>query len=148
VAEDILSGLPDSLLGTEANRMASSALVTYGSNPLDRRPKVGVTAVMWTGVTSERKMRSYARGRFQRVGLNRILREGSFTTPKWPSARTFFGEYATGNGFKQSWTVETGSERIGVITTYYDKADAPRVQAEVADKIFGGAVVTASKPEE
>ena len=147
-AEAVLSGLPGSILGMEANRMASSALVTYDSGPLDRRPKVGVTAVLWTAATTERKMRSYARGRFQRAGLNRILREGSFTTPKWPAARTFFGEYATANGFKQSWTVETGSERIGVIATYYDKADSQRLQGEVGDKIFGGAVITASRPTE
>ncbi len=144
-ADDVLGELPDRLLGIEARRMGRS-LVEYAPPPLVRGPKVGVVAVLWTETTSERKLRSFARGRFQKQGLHRIFREGSFTTPKWPAARTFFGEYATGNGFKQSWTAETGRERIAVVATYYDKADAPRVQAEVADKIFGGAVVTAAKP--
>ena len=147
-ADDVLADLPDTLLGVGPTRMAGAPLVTYAPPALAREPKAGVTAVLWTDMTSERKLRSNTRGLFQRNGLHRVIREGSFTTPKWPGATTFFGEYATGNGFKQSWTAETGRERIGVVTTYYAKEDAPRVQAEVADKIFGGAVVTASKPKE
>jgi hypothetical protein len=85
------------------------------------------------------------RGSFHESGLREVVREGTFTTPKWPNATTFFGEYVAGSGRKQSWTVISGEDRINVMVTYYKAKDGPRLEAEVAQKIFGGAVVTAGK---
>jgi hypothetical protein len=147
-AEDVLAALPDTLLGAAALRIPGSELVTYFPRAIGRDPMVGVIAGRETSISTLEVLRASARGAFHESGLRRVIREGSFTTPKWPGANSFFGEYETGTGFKQSWTLETGRERISVIATYFRKGDSQRVRAEVADKIFGGAVVTASKPTE
>src|SRR5687768_11812130 len=112
-ADEILAALPDSLLGAAALRMPGSPLVTYFPRRLGRDPMVGVIATRSTGLSTPDEIRSGAREAFHESGIREVIREGSFTTPKWPGARTFFGEYRTGMGFKQSWTVETGRERIG-----------------------------------
>jgi hypothetical protein len=147
-ADEVLAGLPETLLGSPARRIAGSPLVIFFPASLGKDPMVGVIAARSTDTSSLDMLRTNARGAFHESGLRRIIREGSFTTPKWPGARTFFGEYQTGSGFKQSWSVETGTARIGVVATYFDSKDSDRVQAEVSDKIFGGAVITASKPTE
>jgi hypothetical protein len=147
-AEELLASLPDTLLGAAALRMPGSELVTYFPMRLGKDPMVGVVAGPLDKPSTIESIRDSSRGAFHESGLRTIVREGTFTTPKWPGARTFFGEYVTGSGFKQSWTVETDEVRVSAIATYFRKKDAERVQAEVAEKIFGGAVVEAAQPAE
>ncbi len=80
-------------------------------------------------------------------GLRRIIREAAFTTPKWPSAETFYGEYQTGSGYKQTWTIVDGKDRFNVIVTYFKPKDADRLRAEVSETIFGGAVIGTAEPK-
>jgi hypothetical protein len=147
-ATEVLAALPETLLGAAALRMPDSPLITYFPRNLGRDPMTGVIATRGTELSSPEQLRTDTRGAFHESPFLQVIREGTISTPKWPSAHTFFGEYRTNMGFKQSWTVQTGTERIGVIVTFFKKKDSARVQAEVAEKIFGGATVTAAKPAE
>ncbi len=147
-ADDVLAQMPKELAGAAALKMPNSALITYFPKALGRDPMFGVIATKNDKIDPQAVMGSDAREAFHESGIRRVLREGTFTAPRFPGAKTFFGEYHTGTGFKQSWTVMTGRERVSVIATFFDKKDQQRIQAEVAEKVFGGAVVSADKPAE
>jgi hypothetical protein len=144
-APDIIAALPDILVGAVALRMPDSPMVMYMPKNLGRDPLALVMATRGSKLPAAENMAEQVRGSFHESGLREIVREGTFTTPKWPNATTFFGEYVAGSGRKQSWTVINGEDRINVMVTYYKAGDGPRLEAEVAQKVFGGAVVTAGK---
>ncbi len=144
-AADIIAALPDTLVGAVALKMPDSPLVMYMPRSLGRDPLALVMATRGSELPRAENIAEQVRGSFHESGLREIVREGTFTTPKWPNATTFFGEYVAGSGRKQSWTVIDGDDRINVMVTYHKAKDGPRLQAEVAQKIFGGAIVTAAK---
>lgn len=144
-APEIIAALPDTLVGAAALKMPNSPMVMYMPKNLGRDPLALVMATRGSNLPKIDNMAQQVRGSFHESGLREIVREGTFTTPKWPNASTFFGEYVAGSGRKQSWTLIDGDDRINVMVTYYKAKDGPRLQAEVAEKIFGGAVVTAGK---
>ena len=51
-------------------------------------------------------------------------------------------------GLKQVWSLDDRHRRVIVMVTYFKAKDSARIEAAVAEKIFGGAVVTAAKPTE
>jgi hypothetical protein len=144
-ASDVLAALPDTLVGAAALKLPNSPMVMYMPKRLGQDPLALVMATRGSELPSPENIAGQVRGSFHESGLREIVREGTFTTPRWPNAKTFFGEYVAGSGRKQSWTVIDGEDRISVMVTYHKAKDGPRLQAEVADKIFGGAVVDAGK---
>ncbi len=144
-APEIIAALPDTLLGAVALKMPNSPVVMYMPKRLGQDPLALVMATRGSELPAAENIADQVRGSFHESGLRQIVREGTFTTPKWPAATTFFGEYVAGSGRKQSWTVIDGDVRLSVMVTYFKAKDGPRVQAEVAEKIFGGAVITAGK---
>ncbi|MET1110940.1 MAG: hypothetical protein ABWX67_05360 [Allosphingosinicella sp.] len=143
-ADDLLAGLPDTLVGAKALKMPGSPLVLYFPKRLGADPMAGVMATRGATIHAEGTLAEQVRGSFHESGLRKILREATFTTPKWPSAETFYGEYQTGSGYKQTWTVIDGQDRFNVIVTYFKPKDADRLRAEVSEKIFGGAIIAAT----
>ena len=147
VSAEFLAGLPDSLLGAKASRFGGST-VTYFPRRLGSGPMVMIGAGPNSRTSTVDMLRTSARTAFHESGLREIMREGTFAAPKWPGALTFFGEYLAGSGLKQVWSADTGSDFIAVTVTYFDRKDSARIETAVAEKIFGGAVVTAAKPAE
>lgn len=146
-APEIIAALPDTLVGAVALKMPDSPLVMYMPRRLGQDPLALVMATRGSDLPSAENMAGQVRGSFHESGLREIVREGTFTTPKWPNAITFFGEYVAGSGRKQSWTVIDGDVRVNVMVTYFKAKDGPRLEAEVSEKIFGGAVIKAGKGE-
>lgn len=140
-AQDVLDSLPADLLGAPAVR--TSGIVTYFGERFGRDPMIGVTAVRIDSQSSPEQMREGARDAFHESSIRRVLREGTFTAPNWPNATAFFGEYLTGTGLKQSWTLESNGRRLHVLSTLFRMEDRERVEREVATRIFGGAVISA-----
>jgi hypothetical protein len=145
-AEELLARMPADMLGARAFRSANSPMITYFAEDMLRDPSFAIFAIRQQGNNPAGDLRTEARNAFHETGIRRVLREGSFTTPHWPNGNTFFGEYLTNLGLKQRWTVETGAEVLIVTATILRPADRERAQAEVAQRIFGGAVVTAAAP--
>ena len=144
-APEIIAALPDTLVGAVALKMPNSPMVMYMPKNLGRDPLALVMATRGSKLPAAENIAEQVRGSFHESGLREIVREGTFTTPKWPNATTFFGEYVAGSGRKQSWTVIDGDDRVSVMVTYFKAKDGPRMEAEVSEKIFGGAVITAGK---
>ena len=144
-APEIIAALPDTLVGAVALKMPDSPIVMYMPRRLGQDPIALVMATRGAELPAAENMAEQVRGSFHESGLRQIVREGTFRTPKWPNATTFFGEYVAGSGRKQSWTVIDGDVRVNVMVTYFKAKDGPRMEAEVSEKIFGGAVITAGK---
>jgi len=144
-APEIIAALPDTLAGAAALKLPNTPMVMYMPRNLGKDPLALVMATRGSELPAADNLAGQVRGSFHESGLREIVREGTFAAAKWPKATTFFGEYVTGNGRKQSWTLIDGDDRISVMVTYYKAKDGPRLQAEVAEKIFGGAVVSAGK---
>jgi hypothetical protein len=140
-AADLLAALPDTLVGAKAIKLPGSPLVLYFPERLGVDPMAGIMATRGAKVQVEGDLAEQTRGSFHESGLRKIVREARFTTPKWPSAETFYGEYETGAGLKQTWTVIDGGDRFNVIVTYFNRKDADRLRAEISEKIFGGATI-------
>jgi hypothetical protein len=143
-ATELLAALPDTLVGAKAIKLPGSPLVLYFPKRLGQDPMAGIMATRGAKVQVQGDLREQVRGSFHESGLRKILREAAFTTPKWPSAETFYGEYQTGSGYKQTWTVIDGEDRFNVIVTYFKPKDAQRLRDEVSEKIFGGATIAAA----
>ncbi|HEU0099877.1 MAG TPA: hypothetical protein VFQ67_14025 [Allosphingosinicella sp.] len=143
-AEEILGQMPKDLDGARSMRLADG-IITYFPKRLGQDPMFGVIVAGNDDVDPPEKIREFVRDTFHESGIREVVREGTFTTARWPGAATFFGEYVTGAGFKQSWTVMTGKEHVTVLTTYFNRKDAKRVEALVAENIFGGAVISATQ---
>ena len=144
-APEIIAALPDTLVGAAALKLPNSPVVMYMPKNLGKEPLALVMATRGSTLPAAANLAEQVRGSFHESGLREIVREGTFTTPKWPSATTFFGEYVAGSGRRQSWTVIDGEDRVSVMVTYFKAKDGPRLEAEVSEKIFGGAVIAASK---
>ncbi|HEX8241622.1 MAG TPA: hypothetical protein VF574_17940 [Allosphingosinicella sp.] len=147
-AADLLAALPDTLIGAKAIKLPGSPLVLYFPKRLGVDPMAGIMATRGAKIQVEGDLAEQTRGSFHESGLRKIVREASFTTPKWPSAQTFYGEYETGAGLKQTWTVIDGQDRFNVIVTYFNRKDADRLRAEISEKIFGGATIGAAREEQ
>jgi hypothetical protein len=148
-ADRILAEMPKELGGAPAHRQPDNMLMYMvpgsGGEPTIL---VALTVVDKEGVVPPRQMRDLALEMINGFGLRQVVREGAFTSPKWPAAPTFFGEYVTDKGFTGSWTLATGKAGMTVVTISANKKDARRVEALVAKDIFGGAVISAAKPAE
>lgn len=147
-APDIIAALPDTLVGAVALKMPDSPMVMYMPKNLGKDPLALVMATRGAELPTAENIAEQVRCSFHESGLREVVREGTFTTPKWPNATTFFGEYVAGSGRKQSWTVIDGQDRVSVMVTYFKAKDGPRMEAEVVEKIFGGALVTAGKEKQ
>jgi hypothetical protein len=145
--DEILAQMPKALGGSPVLSLGDGIIMYLSLNP-DRDPTVGVTVIPINEAVPPTDMRSVVRGMFQKPGIRKTLREGTFTTPKWLGSATFFGEYVTGDGYNQSWLVRTGKEHILVSTAYLNRKEAKRAEALVAENIFGGAVISAARPAE
>jgi hypothetical protein len=148
-ADRILAEMPKELGGAPAQKSPNGMLMYMIPGPGgDPTIIVALTVMEKEGFVSPQQMRILALDMLDDFGMRRVVREGAFTTPKWPDAPTFFGEYVTDKGFTQSWTLATGKEAMTVLTIYANKKDAKRAEAMVAENIFGAAVISASKPAE
>jgi hypothetical protein len=135
-------------LGGGSGLSVGDGMTLYPSSRPGIGPMIGIMIVDSDKAVAMDEMAGSVRDRHRKNGLRRIMREGTFTTSKWPGAKTFFGEYETGKDFNQTWMMSTGRQNVLVTITYLKKKDAARAEAEVAEKIFGGAVISASKPAE
>jgi len=142
-ATDVIAALPPALAGAFALKMPNSPITMYMPKRLGKDPMALVMATRNSEPAESGNLAEQVRGSFHESGLRKIVREGTFSTPKWPNATTFFGEYVAGSGRKQNWTLIDGDVRVSVMVTFFNAKDAARLQAEVADKVFGGAVVSA-----
>jgi hypothetical protein len=138
-APDMLQRLPDELLGLRAIRAGGSPVVTYFGADGASGTGILAAAMRVPQALSFDQLREMARATFRRAGIRQVLREGSFTSPHWPGATTFFGEYETESGTKQTWIVEADGSRLSLIATIHSDADRQRAEAEVARTVFGGA---------
>jgi hypothetical protein len=98
-------------------------------------------------VFSSAEIRSRMRD-LRKSEIRQILREGTFTVPKWPGASTYFLDFVGDEFRHQSWALMSGKVGITVLVTYDSKKDAKRAEALVAENIFRGAVISAAKPAE
>ncbi|MEA3064305.1 MAG: hypothetical protein QOJ27_744, partial [Sphingomonadales bacterium] len=115
--DETLAQMPKELGGSPALSLGDGLLMYLSMNP-DRDPTVGVMVAEINDSAPAADMRSVVHGSLEKSGIRKILREGTFTTSKWPGAATFFGEYVTPDAFNQSWMVTTAREHIMVTTTY------------------------------
>jgi len=145
-SDEILAQMPKELGGAPLQKAPEGILMYFLKGPSGEPVVVGVMVDKKDGVFPLEQMRSFARkSTSSRSGIRKIIREGSFATPRWPGAATFFGDYETSEFSHQHWVVMTGKHVITVLATYDKKKDAKWSEALVADKIFGGAVIAAGK---
>jgi hypothetical protein len=135
-------------LGGGPGMSVGDGMMLFPSSRPGVGPMIGILLVDSDKAVALGEMGSTVRNRHRKAGGFRIIREGTFQVPKWPGARTFFGEYETGGDFNQTWVMSTGRQNVLVTVTYLKKKDAKLAEAEVAEKIFGGAVISAGKPAE
>ncbi len=143
----ILAGLPSELLSAAKLQTSDPTVVTYFPRRLGADPMTGVVSTPIKDIASLDALRGSAREAFHEAGIRKVIAEGVFTTPSLPGATGVYGEYSTGSGFKQSWLIEHGGNRIASITTMFasSPAENARVRAEIGSKVFGGASVTLSE---
>ena len=144
---EILAQMPKELGGAPGVSVGDGMMLYPSAKP-GRDPTIGVMIVKTEKVVDLAELRSSMRKGTPEGSVRGILREGTFTTANWPGAGTFFGEYATDIGISQNWALTTGKQNMLVSITALDKKSAKRAEAEVAEKIFGGAVISASKQAE
>ncbi len=139
--------MPKELGGGQGMSVGDGMMLFPSSRP-GIGPMVGILIVNSDKAVALDEMAVSLRDRYRKAGGFRILREGTFTARRWPGARTFFGEYETGGDFNQTWVMSTGRQNVLVTITYLTKKDGGPAEAEVAEKIFGGAAISADKPVE
>ncbi len=81
------------------------------------------------------------RGSARQAGLVETLFEGKFSVPLHPAAFTYFGDYLTQQGIKQSWVAEYDGVRITVSATIYRAEDRAKVFDAIRRDLFGGATM-------
>ncbi len=86
-------------------------------------------------------MRSLYKGPFFQ-----IIREGTFTVPGKPNAKTIFAEYNTDMGIRQIWRMK--DDDLETVVFVYIGADGyrDRMVNVIASEIFGGAVIADGPP--
>ncbi|HEX8127234.1 MAG TPA: hypothetical protein VF548_16785 [Allosphingosinicella sp.] len=146
---EILAQMPKVLGGAAVSKLPEDIWMYFLQGPSGEPVIVGVTVAEEGGVYSPAEMRSLSRKMVAgKSRLRQIIREGTFSAPKWPGAPAFFGDYQARKDFHQNWLLLTGQRTIIVLTTYDKKTDAKWAEALVAREIFGGAVIGADKPAE
>jgi hypothetical protein len=145
---EILTQMPKELGGAPVQKMPDGSLMYAFTGPSGEPIIVGVLLGDEGEVFPPSQMRSIARSVAGKGAIRKIIREGTFTSARWPGAPTFFGDYQTAEFFHQTWMATTGKRTLMVIVTYDKKKDVPRLEAVVGDGIFGGAVISAGKPTE
>ncbi|HEX8224820.1 MAG TPA: hypothetical protein VF605_13460 [Allosphingosinicella sp.] len=145
----VLAQMPKELRGAPVQKLPDGILMYFLTGPSGEPMVVGVSVSENKEVLSPAEIRTRLRGsRNQKSDVRQILREGTFTAPKWPGAATYFVDYE-GNEFRhQNWALMSGKVGISVLVTYHSKKDAKPVEGLVAKNIFGGAVISVSKPTE
>ena len=147
-AEDVLQTMPKELLGARASRMRGSPMIMYmGADPR-KDPTVAVMATLTDRRISRDELRADARSPYAKGELRSTLREGSFSTPLFPEATTYFAEYSTSRGHRQVWQLDTEGRRLTVSAFSFSGKLPKSVEAQIAEKIFGGATLTVAKPRD
>ncbi len=132
--------MPRTLGGAPGLRVDDSMMLYVPARP-GRGSTIGVLAVDSETVLSPAAMASIVPEGDPKFGA--IVRHGTFSSPKFPGASTFFAEHIADDFFKQTWIMTTGRQNIMVTITAPDTASARQAQAEVAQKVFEGAVISA-----
>lgn len=146
--QEALALMPNKLGGASAMKFPDGTLMYLMAGPGGDKIIVGVTVTEKALSSVPAELLSLVRKMAgQTTETRQTAREGTFTTPKWAGAATFFGDYVTGENVEQYWLAMTGKVAI-TVTISCEKKDARRAEALVADKIFGGAVISAAKPAE
>lgn len=148
LAEAFMDGLPDALGGTPRlpGERKPGMPVMYFPREMLKGPLVMAMATPWDKASIWEETREVVRGSFHETGIRQVLREGSFTVPDKPGAKTFFGEYNTNMGLKQYWMFDHGGIRANLIVTIFRVADRDRMRDEVAARVFGGATIADGPP--
>jgi hypothetical protein len=116
--------------------------VMYFPKEMFKDPLVMAMAQPLDKAWSWEETREVVRESFHETGIRKVLREGSFTVPDKPGAKTFFGEYNTNMGLKQYWMFDHDGIRANLIVTIFRAGDRDKMRDEVAAKVFGGAQIT------
>ena len=103
-----------------------------------------ITVVMSDAITPVGLRTLAQMGRFEaiRAGLIETMFEGRFSIPGQPEANTFFGDYLTKQGIRQSWIAEYGGVRITILATIYRAEDRRTVFDAIRADLLGGAEMT------
>jgi hypothetical protein len=143
----ILAQMPKKLGGAPVRQMPEGIVMYFLRGPSGEPMVVGLSVAENEEEFPSAEIRSRLHGSGI-LDIRQILREGTFTTPKWPGASTYFMDFVGSEFRHQNWHLMSGKVGITVQVTYDSKKDANRAQALVAKEIFGGAVVSAAKPAE
>lgn len=76
------------------------------------------------------------------------LFEGKFSSASHAGAISYFGDYLTDQGIKQSWIVDYGGVRMTVLATIYRTEDRRRVFDSIRRDLLGGAILANVTPAE
>jgi hypothetical protein len=144
---EILARMPKALDGAPVREMPDGIVMYYLRGPSGEPMVVGVSVAENEEELPSAEIRSRLR-ESMKSDIRQILREGTFTTPKWPGASTYFVDYVGSKFRHQNWTLMSGKVGLSAHVTYDSKKDAKRAEALVAENIFGGAVVSAAKRAE
>ncbi len=144
---EILAQMPKELGGAPVRKMPEGIVMYFLRGPSGEPMVVGVSVAENEKELPSAEIRRRLR-ESQNSEIRQILREGTFTTPKWPGASTYFVDYIGSKFRHQSWHLMSGKVGISALVTYDSKKDAKRADALVAKDIFGGAVISAGKPAE
>lgn len=123
----------------------SAPLVAYrGRDSLD--PVIAIVFSDVAKASSWRDIADLGRGNAIQAGLINTLFEGRFGLTGHPGATTYFGDYLTKNGIKQSWIAEYDGVRITVSATIYRPEDRRAVFEAIRRNLLGGAEMTTVAP--
>lgn len=133
-----LNGLPDKLAGLpRIDGGYDKPMAAYrGREALDP-----VIAVAFSDAAEPANWRSLAelgRSSARQAEVIDTLFEGRFGMATHPGARTYFGDYLTRQGIKQSWIAEYDGIRITVLATIYRPEDRGRIFDAIRRDLLGG----------
>lgn len=133
-----LDGLPGKLAGlSRVDGGYDKPMAAYrGREALD--PVIAIAFSDADGSTSWRALAELGRASARQAELVDTLFEGRFGMQGRADARTYFGDYLTRQGIKQSWIAEYDGVRITILATIYRPEDRGRIFDAIRRELLGG----------
>ncbi|NIJ18440.1 hypothetical protein FHS95_000109 [Sphingomonas naasensis] len=133
-----LSGLPDTLAGLpRVDGGYDKPMAAYrGRGVLG--PVIAIAFSDAAGRADWRRLADLGRSSASQAELLDTLFEGRFDMASHADARTYFGDYLTRQGIKQSWIAEYGGVRMTILATIYRAEDRSRIFDAIRRDLLGG----------
>lgn len=130
--------LPDRLAGLPRVDGSYDKPMAAYRGPSNLDPVIAIVFADIARPATWREMAAIGRASAAQAELIDTLFEGSFSLVGHAGATSYFGDYLTKQGVKQSWIVEHDGVRTTVLVTLYRTEDRRRIFDAIRRDLFGG----------